>query len=844
MKVPPYKNPDIDKKIEVLIEVRVGPEKDKRCSESIAFVYKPEESVEVQGQGPCSYCNSVKNALSHLFGKESKTVQDSDRDSVTAEPESKRPSPHIDELVAQKESLDSHRGGAERNSFPGSTTFDGDVQMSDLTKKPLEQRKTNTEKRADVTSAGLTPFTSTITASIPSTTLSSSHLQANNNSPLLKLILQNQVVTANASVLQPGFTSTSSNPVTLVSALPGLPLSVSIPSQPTVPVQVYTSSSLNTNQLIRATETKSHAATVSLNPTANVTILPSNLGKTSQPPMQLVFNSQAALQHGHTLSSAGVFSPGFPAQNTSVQLSNSSVTTNGSTAVTLGNMSEQKYFIIDGLPQVTVKEEKNQKACGMNHNANSNSQSGISSIGSVGSLPTGLPYQVPEFVKTSSALSTMLLVSQGQGTSVPQYITFTKPDIEGMIGIYPPIHGLQQPNLSQPQQQIPQPQQKLQQPEQQMQQQQIFHHQQQHQHHFHQPQQQMEQKELHVQNPLSIASVGSNFIGKIDHSVTQLPSTVHVTPLSDFRSSQAVIMPQNLGTDSIQAQSSSNTCDVTLSMLQPSVSIDITRTSESSPAYIVQHSTQQPTNELAHCTFSNHPISQGSGDFPVANNQQEVFDSILSNSAASDTSTAAASCPQTVSSFEGVGITSSLPFDSSASFVFSTSNVMPNETELPSSTNYAGTRDLEEKQKSTNEPGKLGDNVLAHDLNRLSVVGSYIQQSPQVFSKPRDIPVNARGFPNEFNNQAPSMGDPQPMSLTDDTLPAELTELIKESTRPSVSSIQFDRNQPAIIGTMGDESGYSNNVAVDEQSHNFGSGLQQQHLPQQQELQKQQQLLL
>ena len=838
MKVPPYKNADIDKKIEVLIEVRVGPEKDKRCSESIAFVYKPEESVEVQGQGPCSYCNSVKNALSHLFGKESKTVQDSDRDSVTAE----RQSPHIDELVAQKERLDSsQRGSTDRSSFPDNANFDGDVQMSDLTKKPTEQLKKNTEKRTDVTSVGPTPFTSTITASAPSTTLSSSHLQANNNSPLLKLILQNQVVTANASVLQPGFTSTASNPVALVSALPGLPVSVSVPSQPTVPVQVYTSSSLNTNQLIRATETKSHAATVSLNPTANVTILPSNLAKTSQPPVQLVFNSQAALQHGHTLSSAGVFSPGFPAQNTSVQLSNSSVTTNGNTAVTLGSMTGQKYFILDGLPQVTVKEEKSQKECSMNHSANGNSQLGISSVGSVGSLPTGLPYQAPEFVKTSSPLSTMLLVSQGQGTSVPQYITVTKPDVEGMIGIYPPIQGLQQPTLNQPQQQIQQPQQKMQQPEQQMKQQQVFHHQQQHQQHFHQPQQQMEQKELHVQNPLSIASVSSSFIGNIDHSVTQLPSTVHVTPLSDFRSSQAVIVPQNLVTHSMQAQSSSNTCDVTLNMLQPSASAERTYTSESSHGYTVQHSTQQPVNELGHCAFPNHPISQRSGDFPVANNHQEAFNSILSNSVAPVTSTAAASCQEPVSSFEGVGITSSLPFDSSASFVFSTSNVMPNETELPSSTNYADTREVEEKQKNANEPGKLGDNVLAHDLNRLSVVSSYMQQSPQVFSKPRDIPVNARGFPDEFNNHAPSMGDPQPMSLTDDTLPAELSELIKESARPNISGIQFDNSQSGIIGTMGEETGYSNNATVDEQSHNFSSGLQQQQLPQQQGLEKQQQ---
>lgn len=801
LKVPPYKNTEIDKKVEVLIEVRVGPEKDKRCSESIAFCFKPEEGTKAQGEGPCSYCNSVKNALSHLFGQESKGVEKTEKsDSEISEPESKRPSPHIDELITQKEKLDrSQKRETDSGSFAVTTNYDGDVQMSDLTKKPIGQLKRSTDKRTEVASVGQTPFTGTVTASVPSAYFPPSNVQTTNNSSLLKFVLQNQAVPETASVVPAAFTSTVSNPVAFMSALSGLSVSVAVPSQSSVPVQVYTSPILNTNQLIHATQTKAHAASVGLNQSANVTFLPADLAKTSQPSVQFVVNNQPPLQHGQALSSASIFSPGVPAQHFStVQLSNSSVATNGSSTVPLGSLKGPGYLIIDSVPQVSIKEEETQKPCDQSANCNPQlPQLPSGSVSSLSSLTAGLAYQSPELVKAaSSSMSTVLLVSQGQATSVPQYVPVSKPNMDSVLGIYP-IQNLQQqqPIVAQPQQQLQQTQQRMQQPQQQMQQQQIFH--QQHQQQYRQ--QNVEQKDMHTQVPMNITPVSGNFVGSIAHSVTQLPSTVCVA-------SEAVVMAQNI--EPIQTQRSFN----------------ISTSSTTSPSYVVQHSAQQPQHSTAYQTV---------------NEQHGVFDSVLANSVSTVVSTAQTSYQQTVSPFEGVHMSSNLQFESSTPFAFSDSSIMSNDRE----TSFVDVGQGKEQPKSAKEPGKVGENVLAHDLNRLSVEGSYIHDPTKVLSKPRDIPVNTRIYANEFSSQSIAMNDPQPMSLTDDTLPVDLSDLIKESNRSdAAASIQYNSNQTNIVSKIDEGSGLSHSASIDQQSHVFNSGLEQQQGQhrQQHELQKQQ----
>ena len=792
----------------MLIEVRVGPEKDKRCSESIAFCFKPEESAKVQGEGPCSYCNSVKSALSHLFGKESKGVEKAEKsDSDTTEPESKRPSPHIDELVTHKEKLDrNQKRETDSGSFTVPANYDGDVQMSDLTKKPIEQLKRCIDKGSEVASAGQTPFTGTVTASVPSTYFPSSNVQTSNNSSLLKFILQNQPVPDAASVVPAAFTSTVSNPVAFMSALPGLSVSVAVPSQSSVPVQVYTSPILNTNQLIHATQTKSHAASVGLNQSANVTFLPADLAKTSQPSVQFVVNNQPPLQHGQALSSAGIFSPGVPAQHFStVQLSNSSVATNGSSTVPLGSLKGPGYLIIDSLPQVSVKEEETQKPCDPCTNRNPPlPQLPSGTVCSLSSLTAGIAYQSPELAKAaSSTMSTVLLVSQGQAASVPpQYVPVSKPNIDNVLGIYHPIQNLQQqqPTIAQPQQQLQQTQQRMQQPQQPMQQQQIFH-QQHHQQQY--PQQHVEQKDMRTQVPMNITPVSGNFAGSIAHSVTQLPSTVCVTPISGFQTSEAVVMAQNM--EPIQAQRSFN----------------ISTSGTTSPSYVVQHSAQQP---------------QQSTEYPTVDQQHGVFHSILANSVSTVTSTAQTSYQQTVSPFERVDMSSSLQFESPTTFAFSDSSIISNERE----TSFVDVGQGKEQPTNAKEPGKVGENVLAHDLNRLSVEGSYIHDPTKVLSKPRDIPVNARIFASEFNSQSIAMNDPQPMSLTDDTLPAELSALMKQSSgSDTASGIQFNSSQTNIVSKIDEGRGLSHSAAINQQSHVFNSGLEQQQ-GQQQELQKQQ----
>ncbi len=73
-KIPPYKNTSIEEPVRVSVEVRVGAEKDKRCSDSISFSYTPETTDDARKTSSCSKCNSIKDALSHLFANDSKKV--------------------------------------------------------------------------------------------------------------------------------------------------------------------------------------------------------------------------------------------------------------------------------------------------------------------------------------------------------------------------------------------------------------------------------------------------------------------------------------------------------------------------------------------------------------------------------------------------------------------------------------------------------------------------------------------------------------------------------------------------------------------------------------------------
>ena len=827
MKIPPYKNLDIDKKVEVLVEVRVGPEKDKRCSESIAFCYKPDEPMTSQGQAPCSYCNSVKNALSHLFGKESKVLQEPDNsDGIISEPESKRPSPNIEELIIKRKISDQgQKASLQSKSIAPSASFDGDVLMSDLSKKTTEQQHKNIEKNVEVTSVDHVTFPGTVTGSMSSANLPSSTLTSVSNSSMLNFLLQNQAVTANATTI--GLTSAASNPSAIGSAMPGLPASVSIPSQADVPVQVYTSPFLSTNQLIGSTQTKSHAATVGLS-TTNIAFLPTNLAKVSQPQVQLcILNNQPSVQQGNILTSAAMISSSIPAQNiSSVQLSNPAMTTNGNVAPSLGSLKGQEYYIIGGLPAVNIKEEESQKACDLKQNANINAhpqigsswslsykpQMASSSDGSIASLTTGLVYQTPQLINSSSGPGTVFLVSQGHSTPVP----ISKPTIGSMLASYSQMPGVQhQATNVQPQM------------------------------HAQQQPQQPQQQQPRMENSASIAPVNNPLQGSMAQSVTRLPSTVHATPISGFANS--MMLPQNLVSGSMQAQNSSNinTSDVTLNLLQPTLNHERTQASSMHASqYMVQYSlVQQPATGHQHQTYSSQANLNQMNTNVSLNNQQQLFNSMLSNAVTPNTSSTPASFQQTVSSFESVGINTSVqqstPFQNPASFGFSsTSNEMPNNTGTYSSTAFTDTVRNQEKQVNSGEVEKLGDNVLANDLNRLSVVGGYMQQSAQILSEARDIPMNTNRFTSGFSSMPSAMNDPQPMSLTDDTLAADLSDLIKEPTRSDVTNAQFSNDQTRLINSIGENKSFANTTGIDHQGQGFSSE-QQQQLKQQQLQQEQ-----
>eukprot|EP00794_Sanderia_malayensis_P007472 gene7472-8301_t len=100
-KVPAYKTASIEKSVGVSVEVRVGPEKDKRCSESVSFQYVPDDDGDQTATKSCAQCNSIKTALSHLFEKDS-TIIKPEPDVTDEGANSNKQSSHVETTEARR----------------------------------------------------------------------------------------------------------------------------------------------------------------------------------------------------------------------------------------------------------------------------------------------------------------------------------------------------------------------------------------------------------------------------------------------------------------------------------------------------------------------------------------------------------------------------------------------------------------------------------------------------------------------------------------------------------------------------------------------------------------------
>ena len=69
VKVPPYKDIVLTENVIVYIEIRVGSEKEPRCSDPYPFTYKAAKAPD-----PCQNCSDIKDLLQRIFGREGSSL--------------------------------------------------------------------------------------------------------------------------------------------------------------------------------------------------------------------------------------------------------------------------------------------------------------------------------------------------------------------------------------------------------------------------------------------------------------------------------------------------------------------------------------------------------------------------------------------------------------------------------------------------------------------------------------------------------------------------------------------------------------------------------------------------
>ena len=69
VKVPPYKEIVLTENVIVYIEIRVGSEKEPRCSDPYPFTYKAAKTPD-----PCQNCSDIKDLLQRIFGREGSSL--------------------------------------------------------------------------------------------------------------------------------------------------------------------------------------------------------------------------------------------------------------------------------------------------------------------------------------------------------------------------------------------------------------------------------------------------------------------------------------------------------------------------------------------------------------------------------------------------------------------------------------------------------------------------------------------------------------------------------------------------------------------------------------------------
>ena len=890
---------EIENVVEVMVEVRVGPEKDKRCSESVGFCYKPEEKAKEEDSKPCSYCNSVKNALSHLFGKDAKessnevTASDISSD-VVSEPDSKRPSINIDNVLTVQSHQDTKIRDTKDStcSTDKSSVADSDVLMSDLSRKKPDRPRPDEyiSNQPASTYADSEKVTNTVTH--PQQTVTAASF-TDSRSALVHLLLRDQAaVTSNISVVPATYSSSPAiNAVQVGSAIPMAPLTVSVASQAAVPVQVYTSPFPSTNSVIGSTNTKSHTGqAVIAQPTktiltqpSSITLLPTNIVRTAQPAVGLcVLTSQSSVAIGtigNALSSPKILSSSIQSQQASVPLQHANImsqfanvpnqqiavsqlktgnlglqfsqTIAATASKSQGFVPQQNVSLVSGIGQMQVKAENSdiRPNCVIQQKSIANPQ--VLNSWSVPKATTtanqfvqpattipiqqGIIYQSTGLAQQTSGsgavfVKTVPLGSQVQGYNIQQgqQQYQVQQELQKQIQLEQQqrkAHEQQQQLIQQQQQQqhLQQQQQHLQQQQQRhlQQQQQFQQHQlqqqQQQQFQQHQLQQQEKQQQQQLQNMIaSSSSMPTAFV-----ATSKYPVSAPVTTQQFAQQSEVLTQQSTSGSTAPVASAAYSTFPSPQSNKTPladalqqqmptygvSPQIPVTTQSLESRAQTLRDNTDIGLNAIQPSDFGN--VFQSSAD-RSGNHSQTL--------------------PQkTVSSFESVGIQQLLLKDV-ANETFNSYEYSGSASGQPSAFQATAGNEWElnntaqktvENQKGQEEQGKVVGSVLANDLNRLSVVG-------QFQSEPCDIPGNGAEFRTQYDtDRSSAICDPQPMSLTEDTIPEMINDIIKEQGS-STSSTDY-RQVESQAQTQGSQTGtntYQENGSFQQQS--FTSDVQQQ----------------
>eukprot|EP00795_Rhopilema_esculentum_P000093 gene93-9705_t len=757
LKVPQYKALDIDRKIEVLVEVRVGPEKDKRCSESIAFSYKPDSNAEAKRSEPCSYCNSVKSALSHLFGKDSKASDLAQESDLAFEPEKKRPPAKIEDSPNR---LQSPKEQLSQNERAGN--LDKDIQMSDISKQEHERQRKDLEK-----GEGYFQEVKEKSSNVAHSRLFQNQIGQNvSDSALVHLLLQSQTAGANVPLIHGTVPSTINSVISLVSAVPSG--TISIPSQATAPVAVP--------QLIGSTQTKLHTGLSVLATPQNVTLLPNSMPNVPERPVRVcVLNSQsAAATYGlsNVFTSARIISSSGASHNIPAHLQVSGITApiNMNVTTSFSGAKSQEYIVIPGMTLVdgaglsSLKNDVNESkavraasvSCFQPQIGSSWSLSEKPQMSTTSVQPMTTVRSQPGLINQNSVLA------QGSVTSNAVFLLSQRPVASASINLPASVaFSGNASNILQTQFQN------------------------------NNIQQQKEQLSTTAQNAFA-----SNYSIANSTTMPGMQTSLPARTISALNTMSQPMFVQNVMSDGLITPSSSV-------MESPSVAVNVL-------GPVSAYQSAAPTNNVFQALASNvtvaMPLSQNSwpqSTNPPAYNQafsspstkvdqafdnqlpstfqtptnQQQFSPMLSNATVQALLASQPLLQKTEQPYNALPISQEVSFQDVTGFTSCVSSSLPNTSMqvTPSFSDNPGPT----SGQIIGEQIQEKESILAHDLNRLSVVGS-LAQSNAFSSEPRNIPRSMTHFNPGLSGVSPSLSDPQPMSLTDDSLTEVIADFMKQ----------------------------------------------------------------